>query len=55
MDIDVASIDEALTTTRAVRMRLDLERDVAQHLACPERHGDRLEAERGAHGVNTCR
>ena len=28
MDIDVASIDEALTTTRAVRMRLDLERDV---------------------------
>ncbi len=28
MDIDVASVDEALTTTRAVRLRLDLERDV---------------------------
>lgn len=28
MDIDVASVDHALTTTRAVRLRLDLERDV---------------------------
>ena len=29
MDIDVESVDHALTTTRAVRLRLDLERDVA--------------------------
>ncbi|MGI9621462.1 MAG: nitroreductase family protein, partial [Acidimicrobiales bacterium] len=28
MTIDVNSVDEALTTTRAVRLRLDLERDV---------------------------
>ena len=28
MDIDVASVDEALTTTRAVRLRLDLDREV---------------------------
>ncbi len=28
MDIDVTSVDEALTTTRAVRLRLDLEREV---------------------------
>ena len=28
MDIDIASVDEALTTTRAVRLRLDLERPV---------------------------
>lgn len=28
MDIDVASVDHALTTTRAVRLRLDLERPV---------------------------
>ena len=28
MDIDVGSVDEALTTTRAVRLRLDLERPV---------------------------
>ena len=28
MDIDVDSVDEALTTTRAVRLRLDLERPV---------------------------
>lgn len=28
MDIDVASVDEALTTTRAVRLRLDLDRPV---------------------------
>ncbi len=28
MDIDIASVDEALTTTRAVRLRLDLEREV---------------------------
>lgn len=28
MDIDVSSVDEALTTTRAVRLRLDLERPV---------------------------
>ncbi len=28
MDIDVASVDHALSTTRAVRRRLDLERDV---------------------------
>lgn len=28
MTIDVAAVDEALTTTRAVRLRLDLERPV---------------------------
>ena len=28
MDIDIASVDHALTTTRAVRLRLDLEREV---------------------------
>ena len=28
MNIDIASVDEALNTTRAVRLRLDLERPV---------------------------
>ncbi len=32
MDIDVTSVDEALTTTRAVRLRLDLERPVENDL-----------------------
>jgi nitroreductase len=32
MDIDIASVDEALTTTRAVRLRLDLERDVGNDI-----------------------
>ncbi len=32
MDIDVASVDHALTTTRAVRLRLDLERPVDDQL-----------------------
>ena len=32
MDIDVASVDHVLSTTRAVRRRLDLERDVDQQI-----------------------
>lgn len=32
MDIDVASVDHALSTTRAVRRRLDLEREVDQQI-----------------------
>lgn len=32
MGIDVASVDAALTTTRAVRLRLDLERPVDNHI-----------------------
>jgi nitroreductase len=32
MDIDVASVDHALSTTRAVRRRLDLERDVDEQI-----------------------
>jgi nitroreductase len=32
MDIDVASVDHALSTTRAVRKRLDLERDVDEQI-----------------------
>ena len=32
MDIDVSSVDEALSTTRAVRRRLDLERPVDQQI-----------------------
>ena len=32
MDIDISSVDEALSTTRAVRRRLDLERPVDQQI-----------------------